>query len=146
MINKTYVCIFYVLAAEALALPLLNPYLQKNASFSHGVNFAVAGSTSLSKSVLLQNRIVQPATNSSLSVQFNWFKNHLQTLCSFKTECAHILKNALFMVGEIGGNDFNYAFLQRKTLDEARSLVPHVVHQVVDIADVSISNHLVKLT
>ncbi|KAF9625703.1 hypothetical protein IFM89_026283 [Coptis chinensis] len=57
--------------AEALGLPLLNPYLQKNASFSHGVNFAVGGSTALNNSVLLQNGIISPVTNSSLSVQLD---------------------------------------------------------------------------
>ncbi|KAF9626306.1 hypothetical protein IFM89_032155 [Coptis chinensis] len=39
------------------------------------------------------------------------------------------------MVGEIDGNDYNYAFPQGKTLDEARTLVPHAIHQIVDVAN-----------
>ena len=43
-----------------------------------------------------------------------------------------MLRNALFFVGEIGGNDYNYGFVQRKTLDELTGLVPDVVQSITD--------------
>ncbi|KAF9593716.1 hypothetical protein IFM89_024720 [Coptis chinensis] len=64
--------------AQALGLPT-NPYLELGVSFNHGVNFAVAGSTALNTSVLLDNRILSPVTNSSLLVQLDWFLAHYRT-------------------------------------------------------------------
>ncbi|KAL0306223.1 UNVERIFIED_CONTAM: GDSL esterase/lipase [Sesamum radiatum] len=40
------------------------------------------------------------------------------------------------MVGEIGGNDYNYAIFQGKTMEELRSMVPDVVATIVDAARV----------
>ncbi|KAL8130242.1 hypothetical protein V2J09_019397 [Rumex salicifolius] len=132
--------------AQALELPLLNPYLRKNADFSHGVNFAVAGATALNTSVIAaMNNITVLGTNSSLSVQVGWFKTHLKSLCSFKQdillnrrfdsincisvqECKHRLRNALFLVGEIGGNDYGYALGAGKSIQDQFKIVPDVVH------------------
>ncbi|KAK4398651.1 Acetylajmalan esterase [Sesamum angolense] len=50
------------------------------------------------------------------------------------TDCVEKLQNALFMVGEIGGNDYNYAIFQGKTMEELRSMVPDVVATIVDAA------------
>ncbi|GMY17241.1 GDSL esterase/lipase At5g03980-like [Fagus crenata] len=36
------------------------------------------------------------------------------------------------MVGEIGGNDYNFAFLQGKTVEEVRDMVPKVVQAIKD--------------
>ncbi|KAL0431810.1 UNVERIFIED_CONTAM: GDSL esterase/lipase [Sesamum radiatum] len=47
-------------------------------------------------------------------------------------ECAEKLHTALFMVGEIGGNDYNYAIFQGKTMDELQSMVPEVVHAITN--------------
>ncbi|KAK9087772.1 hypothetical protein Syun_030166 [Stephania yunnanensis] len=121
--------------AKALGLPLLNPYLNKEASFRHGVNFAVAGSTALNASFLAENKIYSPVTNSSLPVQLDWFSNHLKSMCFSKFECELILKKALFMVGEVGGNDYNYAFFQRKSMDELKALVPHVVQSIKNASE-----------
>ena len=72
------------MAAEALNLPLINPYLEKDANFDNGVNFAVAGATALESSTLLQNGILMPYTNASLSVQLDWLKTHLNSTCTSK--------------------------------------------------------------
>lgn len=53
------------------------------------------------------------------------------------TDCVEKLQNALFMVGEIGGNDYNYAIFQGKTMEELRSMVPDVVAAIIDAARVS---------
>ncbi|XP_019056136.1 PREDICTED: acetylajmalan esterase-like [Nelumbo nucifera] len=120
--------------ASALHLPLLNPYLEGDANFTHGVNFAVAGSTALDTSFLAKNKIIVPLTNSSLSVQLGWFKHHLKSICYTQTECAHKLGRALFLVGEIGGNDYIYAFFQGKSIGEIHSYVPHIVQKIKDAA------------
>lgn len=41
-----------------------------------------------------------------------------------------MLRNSLFLVGEIGGNDYNYPFLQQKGLDEIMSYVPKVLDAI----------------
>ena len=55
----------------------------------------------------------------------------------FLIDRAKKLKTALFMVGEIGGNDYNFAFLQGKTIEEARDMVPEVVQAIKDAVTVS---------
>ncbi|KAJ4962042.1 hypothetical protein NE237_021952 [Protea cynaroides] len=116
--------------ALSLRLPLLNPYLAKDDNFTHGVNFAVAGSTALDSSFLAQNNISSPLTNSSLSVQLVWLKSHLNSIGYTEKDCEEKLKKSIFFVGEIGGNDYNYALFQGKTMDELISLVPYVVGSI----------------
>ena len=50
-------------------------------------------------------------------------------------DCAENLKSALFIVGGIGGNDYNIALLH-KTVEEARYLVPQVVKAIKDAVTV----------
>ena len=40
------------------------------------------------------------------------------------------------MVGEIGGNDYNYSLIQGKTFEEVRSLVPKIVKAIKDAVTV----------
>jgi predicted transcriptional regulator len=40
------------------------------------------------------------------------------------------------MVGEIGGNDYNYAFMFSKTTEEMKALVPEVVKAIKDAVEV----------
>uniref|UniRef100_M1B0G5 Alpha-L-fucosidase 2 n=1 Tax=Solanum tuberosum TaxID=4113 RepID=M1B0G5_SOLTU len=111
-------------------LPLLNPYKDENADFRHGVNFAVAGCTALSAKSLAGNNIVNIAlTNSSLSVQLDWMSSHFQITCS--PDCPEKMNKSLFLVGEIGGNEFIYGLSQGKTMDESRRMVPEVVQTII---------------
>ncbi|KAK2971811.1 hypothetical protein RJ640_009720 [Escallonia rubra] len=116
--------------ALAAGLPLLNPYENAGANFRHGVNFAVAGSTALSFQALADKGIASPVTNSSLDIQLDWMSRHLSSICHSNKDCAKKLKHSLFMVGEIGGNDYNYAFLQRKGIEEVKKMVPDVVSAI----------------
>lgn len=50
------VCVFWT-AAES-GLPLLNPYEDGKANFSHGANFAVAGATALSAEFLAKSYVL----------------------------------------------------------------------------------------
>ncbi|KAL8130241.1 LOW QUALITY PROTEIN: hypothetical protein V2J09_019396 [Rumex salicifolius] len=116
--------------AKAYRIPLLNPYLERNADFKHGVNFAVAGSTALSTSVLELKNITVLNTNSSLSVQLKWFRTHLKSICSSKPDCKNVLRKALFMLGPTGGNDYLYALTSGKSFPDLYKLVPDVIHAI----------------
>ncbi|KAL3381869.1 hypothetical protein AABB24_001790 [Solanum stoloniferum] len=97
----------------------------------HGVNFAVAGCTALSAKSLAENNIVNIAlTNSSLTVQLDWISSHFQTTCS-PADCPEKMNKSLFLVGEIGGNEFFYGLSQGKTMDESRRMVPEIVQTII---------------
>ncbi|WOG93791.1 hypothetical protein DCAR_0313078 [Daucus carota subsp. sativus] len=114
--------------ALAAGIPLLNPYLKGKADFTHGVNFAVGGSTALSADTLAEKNIMVSGTKSSLSIQLEWMSAYFDSHCNADLDCRPgSLKNALFMVGEIGGNDYNFALAQGKTTKEAVNMVPEVV-------------------
>ena len=41
-----------------------------------------------------------------------------------------MIKNALILMGEIGGNDYNYVFFVGKTIEEVREFVPLVISTI----------------
>ena len=51
-------------------------------------------------------------------------------------DCVEKLKTGLFMVGEIGGNDYNYPFFQGKSSNVVRDMVPKVVKRIKDAVTV----------
>lgn len=119
--------------ALAAGVPLLNPYLKGNANFTHGVNFAVAGSTALSATALGEKDIMLLVTNSTLGIQLEWMSTYFASQCNTDINCTPgSLKHALFMVGETGGNDYNFALAQGKSTQEAKNLVPDVVEIIKD--------------
>jgi hypothetical protein len=58
----------YICAEKYLGLPLLNPYLDKAADFTHGVNFVVAGATALDTTTLAERGVTISLTNISLDI------------------------------------------------------------------------------
>nr|XP_009767430.1 PREDICTED: GDSL esterase/lipase At5g03980-like isoform X3 [Nicotiana sylvestris] len=68
----------------------------------------------------------------------NFFQNESTGRCSDGLlmidfiECSEDLKKALFLVGEIGGNEFNYGLLQGKPMEELRAMVPEVVQTIIN--------------
>ncbi|XP_015874976.2 GDSL esterase/lipase At5g03980-like [Ziziphus jujuba] len=121
--------------ALAAGIPLLDPYLNKGALFGkgRGVNFAVAGSTALPVNVLAQMNISSPFTNISLNLQLDWMDTHFESICLNAKDCENKLKSSLFIVGEIGGNDYDFGlFLGKKTIKEAMNMVPQVVQAIKD--------------
>ncbi|XP_021901288.1 acetylajmalan esterase-like isoform X4 [Carica papaya] len=104
--------------AQSAGLPLLEPYLDKSSTFDHGVNFAVAGATALPTKVLAKRWIFSLFTKSSLNRQVDWMDNHFSQICENTQDCGKKISNSLFMVGEIGGNDYNYALLEGHSVDE----------------------------
>lgn len=97
--------------ATKLSLPFLPPYLVRTSNFSHGVNFAVAGSTALDHQFFVKNNLTLNITPQSLSTQRVWFDRFLEERgCRAKgsPQCSAAFKDALFWVGEIGANDYAY--------------------------------------
>ncbi|XP_042032624.1 acetylajmalan esterase-like [Salvia splendens] len=118
--------------AMAVGLPLLPPYKHMGTWFGKGVNFAVAGSTALSSEALAAHNITNPVTNSSLGVQLDWMDSYFSSTSLDEIDRLKKLRSALFMVGETGGNDYNYAIFQRKQMEELKSMVPQVVEAVIN--------------
>ncbi|CDY30822.1 BnaC05g21980D [Brassica napus] len=117
--------------AEFLGFPLVPPfYGSQNAHFEKGVNFAVGGATALERSFLEERGIHFSYTNVSLGVQLKSFKDALPKLCGSPSDCREMIKNALILMGEIGGNDYNYVFFVGKTIEEVREFVPLVISTI----------------
>ncbi|KAM7273299.1 hypothetical protein ACFE04_027963 [Oxalis oulophora] len=133
--------------AISSGLPLLDAYLSPDGTFSHGVNFAVAGATALPVEELAAKHIFNPMTNTSLTTQLEWFANHLNASTCYddQRECSKKLKSALFMVGEIGGNDYNYPLFQGKSVKEVKALVPQVVQTIKNAVSKVISYGAVRV-
>lgn len=51
-------------------------------------------------------------------------------------ECDSYLKKSLFVVGEIGGNDYNYAFFVGGKINKVKASVPLVVEAITRAASV----------
>ncbi|KAM7481951.1 hypothetical protein LguiB_006534 [Lonicera macranthoides] len=129
--------------AIASGLPLLNPYKKVDADFRHGVNFAVAGATALPVDVLANWNTRTSATNSSLNIQLDWMSTYFNSLCH--PDCAEKHRSSLFVVGEIGGNDINYALLQGKPIEEVRNMVPVIVRAIKDAVLRVIHNGAIRI-
>ncbi|GAV57359.1 Lipase_GDSL domain-containing protein [Cephalotus follicularis] len=134
--------------AEAYGLPHLPPYLAltKGKNFQHGVNFAVAGATALDSEFFSQRHLGAILwTNNSLSVQLGWFKKLKSSLCTTKQECDNYFKKSLFIVGEIGGNDYNYPFFVGGSIKQLRNSVPLVVGAITKATSALIEEGAVEL-
>ncbi|KAK9150457.1 hypothetical protein Syun_008766 [Stephania yunnanensis] len=69
-------------------------------------------------------------TNLTLGVQLQWFQQLLPSLCGSPSNCKEFFKKSLFLVGEIGGNDYNHPFSQKRSVEEIRSIIPKVVQAI----------------
>lgn len=94
----------------------------------------------MEKSLLVENGIIAalPATSSSLDIQLDWFKHHIRSICSNDRKAClkKRLGKSLFLVGEIGGNDYNYVFLTGKSIKEVETYIPSVVDKIINVAKV----------
>ncbi|KAL6657067.1 hypothetical protein ACP70R_004847 [Stipagrostis hirtigluma subsp. patula] len=114
--------------AEALGIPFLTPYLAGNASedYAHGANFAVGGATALGHEYFRSKGLDTHFTPYSLQWQMNWLKKVLPMLSS-QQGMSDLMASSLFLVGEIGGNDYNQALFQGRSVDEVKTYIPDVV-------------------
>jgi hypothetical protein len=107
------------------------PWLDKSQRFSKGANFAVTGATTLDLSYFQEHNITSVSPfNSSLSVQIGWFERLKPSLCSTPKQCDGYLGKSLFVMGEIGGNDYVFLLAANKTVSETRAYVPTVVKAI----------------
>jgi hypothetical protein len=53
-------------------------------------------------------------------------------------DCDNYFKKSLFLVGEIGGNDYNYAFFLGGSIKQLKAAVPLVVGAITRAASVSL--------
>ncbi|CAA7396337.1 unnamed protein product [Spirodela intermedia] len=127
-----YLMIDYI--AAAFDLPNVPPYMDKSANFDYGVNFAVGGATALNQSFFLKRGISLPVTSYSLELQLQWFNAHINHICLSKEDCSNKFRKALFLVGEIGGNDYSNSFRAGKSMEEVKTYVPQVVGTIIATA------------
>ncbi|KAL6883333.1 hypothetical protein ACP4OV_010747 [Aristida adscensionis] len=115
-------------AVEALGLPHPTPYLagETPADFRRGVNFAVGRASALGLD-FFESRGLKTFVPVSLRNQTSWFKNVLQSLGPASTGQSKTTAASLFIVGEIGINDYFIALVGNLTVGEAKTFVPHII-------------------
>ncbi|GJM93710.1 hypothetical protein PR202_ga10293 [Eleusine coracana subsp. coracana] len=94
--------------------------------FQHGANFAIISATANNVSFFAGNGMaIRPF---SLDTQMIWFRGHLRSQQAAQQN--GILGGALVALGEIGGNDYNFAFESGVPRDRVRAFVPAVVDKL----------------
>lgn len=128
--------------AEALKLPFSTPFLLGKTAedFRAGANMAVSGATALSQQVFkdmgLDLTILPPY---SLDVQLEWLKRVLHVLAPTGPERQDIMSSSLFLLGEIGFNDYNHPFFQNRSFTaQIRPLLPKVIKKIENATKVLI--------
>lgn len=110
-------------------MPQPTPYLAgataTGADFRRGVNFAFGGATALDLHFFV-SRGLGSFVPVSLRNQTVWFHNVLRLLGSAR-EQRKTMATSLFLVGEIGVNDYFIGLNENRTVGEVRTFVPHVV-------------------
>lgn len=96
--------------------------------FPHGANFAIISATANNASFFAGNGLdISPF---SLDTQMLWFRTHLSQLAAQQQNGSALLGGALVALGEIGGNDYNFAFSRGVPRDKVRRFVPAVVDKL----------------
>lgn len=133
--------------AEAYGLPLLPPYLalKNGVKAEHGVNFAIAGATAIAAEYFYSKNITVLWTNISLTDQVGWFQEVKSNICATRKDCREYFKKSLFIVGEIGGNDYNYPYFVGGSIKQLKALVPAVVETIIEATSVLIEEGAVEL-
>ncbi|WVZ72785.1 hypothetical protein U9M48_021192 [Paspalum notatum var. saurae] len=129
--------------ANKSGLPFLPPSLATGQDFRQGVNFAVIGATALPLSFFQERNIAPvqvPPLNTSLADQLEWFDQLKPSLCNDDDDdiathgrdggCEDYFGKSLFVVGEFGGNDYNFILFANRTPEETKAFVPAVVQAI----------------
>ncbi|PKI66615.1 hypothetical protein CRG98_012957, partial [Punica granatum] len=125
--------------AESLSLPFLPPYrsISKGGDGSHGVDFAVAGSTAINHDFFVKNNLSLAITPQSILTQLVWFNQYLEDREGCREaasggSCASAFKDALVWVGEIGVNDYAYTIASSVPWDTIQKLAVETVTAFLD--------------
>ncbi|CAO2191248.1 unnamed protein product [Urochloa humidicola] len=118
--------------ADALGLPYVRPYLsgRRAEDFACGANFAVGGATALSPE-FFRDRGFDTGEVVHLDMEMRWFRDMLGLLCPGDIAgCSDIMNQSLFIVGEIGGNDYNLPLLARMPFDNVVTYTPFIIAKI----------------
>ncbi|KAF0920054.1 hypothetical protein E2562_032746 [Oryza meyeriana var. granulata] len=118
--------------ADALGLPFVRPYWSGRTAgdFACGANFAVGGATAL-RPDFFRARGVPMADIVHLDMEMKWFRDLLNLLCPGDLAgCTGMMNQSLFLVGEIGGNDYNLPLLSGVSITKIRSFTPSVIAKI----------------
>lgn len=63
----------------------------------------------------------------------------------FFLDCRDMIGNAFILIGEIGGNDYNFPLFDRKNIEEVKELVPLVITTISSVISVNIFNRFVSV-
>ncbi|EES01172.1 hypothetical protein SORBI_3003G238600 [Sorghum bicolor] len=119
--------------ADALGLPFVRPYLSGGSAedFACGANFAVGGATALSPEEIRARGFDNMGNQVGLDMEMEWFRDLLHLLCPGNLAgCSDMMNQSLFLVGEIGGNDYNFPLLSGVPLEKIRTMTPSVVAKI----------------
>lgn len=132
----------YLFVAEAFGLPFLPAFLASSPDTSQGqgVNFAVGGATAIEVAFFETNNLVPfKLLNNSLDVQLGWFEEIKASACNGTSgRYKDCFGAALFFVGELGVNDYNFIWMAGKTEEEVKTYVPKVVETISMAVEVHI--------
>nr|CAB3477200.1 unnamed protein product [Digitaria exilis] len=119
--------------SQALGLPLIPPSIPQEGSgqFPTGANFAVLGSTALSWDYYKTKYNFQMPAPSHLDLQLQSFKKVLARIAPGDAAAKSLLGESLVVMGEIGGNDYNFWFFNPSNPREmANQYMPDVVSRI----------------
>ncbi|KAI3816768.1 hypothetical protein L1987_16472 [Smallanthus sonchifolius] len=123
--------------AQSLGLPYLSAYLDAlGSNFTHGANFATAGSTIRPQNTTLHQSGFSPFSLNVQWYQFNDFHRRVRTFLTHKDDQVFkklmpktkYFSRALYTF-DIGQNDLTAGLFQNLTVDEVRASVPDIVGQ-----------------
>ncbi|KAL6615694.1 hypothetical protein ACP70R_037964 [Stipagrostis hirtigluma subsp. patula] len=118
--------------ADALGLPFVQPYWGGSAAedFACGANFAVGGATALAPD-FFRARGFDMGDIVHLDLEMKWFRDLLDLLCPGNLAgCSDVMNQSLFLVGEIGGNDYNLPLLYRVPFEDVLTFAPIVIAKI----------------
>uniref|UniRef100_A0ACD5VL49 Uncharacterized protein n=1 Tax=Avena sativa TaxID=4498 RepID=A0ACD5VL49_AVESA len=118
--------------AQALGLPLLPPSMPEAATgqFPTGANFAVFGSLALSPNYYMTKYNFKMPMPWCLDLQFDSFKKVLARIAPGQAAAKSLLGESLVVLGEIGGNDYNFWFFAERSRETPEKYIPDVVARI----------------
>ncbi|XP_023743731.1 GDSL esterase/lipase At1g28570 [Lactuca sativa] len=121
--------------AKGLGFPFIPPYVgsKENGNkteLEQGVNYAVVGAYALNTSFHEARGVFNSLTNVSLGDELEWFKRSLSSFCTSSSDCKQKIRHSLFLVGEIGGNDYSMELVAGKSIKQVKSFVPLVIDKI----------------
>ncbi|CAL9093960.1 unnamed protein product, partial [Musa textilis] len=125
--------------AQDLGLPLLNAYLDSvGTNFSHGANFATAGSTIRRQNTTLFQTGYSPFSLDVQSWQFTQFKSRSQLASTrggvFKDLLPPLeyFSRALYTL-DVGQNDLTAGYVSNMTTEEVKATIPDILSKFTDV-------------